>query len=82
MSDQKPEEENKPVDYLADAKDKYRAMNYLNSSYYQEANAAALIFIGEQLARIANSMAEGKFEYDVKFNADNLTEIMTRVKAL
>ena len=54
----KQEEEKKPVDYLADAKDKYREMNYLNSSYHQSAQTAALIFIGEQLAK-QNDVLEG-----------------------
>jgi uncharacterized protein with HEPN domain len=51
-----PKEENKPMDYLSEAKDNYRVMNFNNSSYSQEAQTAALIFIGEQLERIANAL--------------------------
>ena len=54
MSDQPKEE--KVMTFLDRAKENYNDITYLNSSSAQFAQVAALIFIGEQLERIANAL--------------------------
>ena len=54
MSDQPKEE--KVMTFLDRAKENYNDITYLNSSSAQYAQVAALIFIGEQLERIANAL--------------------------
>ncbi|MFA5714422.1 MAG: hypothetical protein WC998_01605 [Candidatus Paceibacterota bacterium] len=64
MSNQ-PKDDKKPLDYYQqESKDNYRSMNYLNSTYEQSASVAALIFIGEQLARIADAMEKDEVSLD------------------
>ena len=55
MSDQ-PKEEKKESNFLDKAKEDYRAVNFMNSSAAQNVKVAALIFIGEQLERIADAL--------------------------
>jgi hypothetical protein len=52
----KPEEEPKPDTYLDKAKIIYKALHYNSTPPAQSAQTAALIFIGEQLERIANAL--------------------------
>jgi hypothetical protein len=66
MSDQ-PKEEKNESNFLDKAKDDYRAMNFMNSSAFQNAQVAALIFIGEQLAE------HNKLSNMIVVDLDNLT---------